>query len=87
MWYLILLLLSSLMCCANRYSDECLYSVWHGALVVSLWNQGGGCPEILGTTALEQSVKEFLNGQKRKFSSKFSCSSHGKLVTSLWKKS
>jgi hypothetical protein len=57
MWYLILIKLSTLVDCANRYSDKCFYRVWQGALVVIMWNQGGGNPEILGTSALEQSVK------------------------------
>jgi hypothetical protein len=48
MLYLILLLLSSLVGCANGYSEECFYKVGEGALGMSLWNHGGGSPEKFG---------------------------------------
>jgi hypothetical protein len=54
MRYLILLLLSSLVGCANRYSEECF--IRQESLGMSLWYQGSGGTKILGTTALNQHV-------------------------------
>jgi hypothetical protein len=64
MWHLALLL-SSLVGCANRYSEECFYRVGHGALGMSLWNQEGGVPKkvwepLFYTDILLSSVKLWL---------------------------
>jgi hypothetical protein len=35
------ILLSALVGCADRYSEECFYRAGQGALGMSLWNQRG----------------------------------------------
>jgi hypothetical protein len=44
--------------CANRCSEECFLKVRAGALVVSLWNQMGDGPKNLGTTSLEERIRD-----------------------------
>jgi hypothetical protein len=70
MWYLILLLTSSLAGCANRYSEECFYRVGQGALRMSLWNQWGGGP------------KKFVNRCHKKLENQFALSVYCKVKES-----
>jgi hypothetical protein len=55
MWYFILLLLSPLVGCANRYSERFL-QCRTGALRMSSWSQGCSDPNSLGTTGLARQM-------------------------------
>jgi hypothetical protein len=54
MWYLILLLLSSLVGCANRYSEECFLWGKAGGTGDDYGTKGAVAPKSLGTTDLNQ---------------------------------
>jgi hypothetical protein len=66
MWYLILLLLSSLVGCANRYSEECFYRIWQGHWGWDYGTKREVGRKRLGTTAIDNLFLRILPGDKNK---------------------
>jgi hypothetical protein len=55
-----LLLLTSLMGCANRYYEEDFCRTGQGVMGMSLWNQGGGGPKKFGDHCSKSFPDELL---------------------------